>query len=436
MREARQVVPPDAGRADQVQLRFDLAPARGSVANAVADSFIDTAIQRRYESSAYARNFLERQINKTRGDLERSERSLVAYAQAQGIINTSTPGGQQGGGHEFAAGRIAGQAERSACRRNRAAGRGRRRLPPVAGDRANQRGHAEHAWRCSSSLPSFRRDYQQKRTFMKPDHPEMVSLRSQIDELQRQIAKEQAQVSSGRSNSLACRLSGRALGRRGAPGARGAAEGRGLNLRGRSIQYTILQREVDTNRALYDALLQRYKQIGVAGGVGIAPVSIVDRADVPQLPFKPNLFLNLLLGLGLGLARRLAGAIGLEFINDTIKSREDVRKKLSLAVPRVVPRTPAKDAFVEDLKNPTSIDLGSLFRDRRGAPVQHRIGHAEGLSADQHSSRRRQVFFGARARAEFCAARKSVLLIDGDLRKPAFKAASETGRPEQASDDR
>src|SRR5689334_16376612 len=59
-----------------------------TIANGVADSFINTALQRRYEASAYARNFLERQIAKTRGDLERSERSLVAYAQAQGIINT------------------------------------------------------------------------------------------------------------------------------------------------------------------------------------------------------------------------------------------------------------------------------------------------------------------------------------------------------------
>ena len=67
-----------------------------------------------------------------------------------------------------------------------------------------------------------------------------------------------------------------------------------LNLRGRSIQYNILQREVDTNRSLYDALLQRYKEIGVAGGVGTAPVSIVDRADPPGLPYKPNLFKNLL----------------------------------------------------------------------------------------------------------------------------------------------
>ena len=57
-----------------------------------------------------------------------------------------------------------------------------------------------------------------------------------------------------------------------------------LNLRGRSIQYNILQREVDTNRSLYDALLQRYKEIGVAGGIGISPVSIVDRADVRAAP--------------------------------------------------------------------------------------------------------------------------------------------------------
>src|SRR5690348_6168095 len=70
------------------------------IANGVADSFINTAIQRRYESSAYARNFLERQINKTRGDLENSERSLVAYAQAEGIINTGSTDpatGSQGG---------------------------------------------------------------------------------------------------------------------------------------------------------------------------------------------------------------------------------------------------------------------------------------------------------------------------------------------------
>ena len=59
---------------------------------------------------------------------------------------------------------------------------------------------------------------------------------------------------------------------------------------------------------------------------------------------------KVLLGLGLGLGAGLAGAIGLEFINDTIKSREDVRRKLGLPCIGAVPRIPAKDAFVEELK--------------------------------------------------------------------------------------
>src|SRR5690242_18894286 len=92
------VTPPDVG--ELIKFSYDSTSPQlaAAVANAVADSFINTAIQRRYESSAYARNFLERQINKTRGDLERSERSLVAYAQAEGIINTSSSDAVQSGG--------------------------------------------------------------------------------------------------------------------------------------------------------------------------------------------------------------------------------------------------------------------------------------------------------------------------------------------------
>ena len=56
----------------------------------IATAFINTTLQRRYEASTYARNFLEKPDWKTRGDFEKSERQLVAYAQSQGIINTSS----------------------------------------------------------------------------------------------------------------------------------------------------------------------------------------------------------------------------------------------------------------------------------------------------------------------------------------------------------
>src|SRR3954468_7016362 len=90
------VVAPEQGQLIKFSYDSTSPQLAALVANGIADSFINTALQRRYEASAYARNFLERQINKTRGDLERSERAVVAYAQQQGIINTGGTTGPDG----------------------------------------------------------------------------------------------------------------------------------------------------------------------------------------------------------------------------------------------------------------------------------------------------------------------------------------------------
>jgi capsular exopolysaccharide synthesis family protein len=182
---------------------------------------------------------------------------------------------------------------------------------------------------------------------------------------------------------------------------------------------------VDTNRALYDALLQRYKQIGVAGGVGTAPVSIVDRAQVPTFPFKPNLLMNLLLGLGLGIAAGSAAAVGLEFFNDTIKTRDDVRRKLALACLGTVPKTSAKDSFVDDLRNPTSVIseaysamIAALrFSTEEGTPKVLLVTSTRSGEGKSSSALALAQNFARRGRR--------VLLVDSDLRKPAFKAAND-----------
>jgi polysaccharide biosynthesis transport protein len=400
------------------------------VANGIADSFINTSLQRRYEASAYARNFLERQINKTRSDLEQSERAVVAYAQQQGIITTgggAGPDGKPTGGNNDT---------------NSLQGESLVQLNTALAGATARRVSAEGAYRQAlatgptseinnsvlplrQELAKLQSEYQQKREFMKPEHPEMLSLQSQIDELQRQIANQANQASSGRINGLLADYRAALEGERSLQARVAQLKGDVLDLRGRSIQYNILQREVDTNRGLYDALLQRYKQIGVAGGVGMAPVSIVDRAQVPNFPFKPNLLLNLLVGLGLGLIAGVASAVGLEFVNDTIKSREDVRKKLGLSCLGTVPKTPAKDTFVEDLKNPTSmiseaysaIVAALRFSTEEGMPRVLLVTST--LSAEGKSS-------SALAIAQnFARRERRVLLMDSDLRKPAFKAASE-----------
>jgi capsular exopolysaccharide synthesis family protein len=414
------VVPPQQG--ELIRFSFDSTSPQlaATVANAVADSFIDTAIQRRYESSAYARNFLERQISKTRGDLERSERALVAYAQRQGIITTGGSDSQSGSDTTSLQGeslvKINQALADATARRVAAEGAYRQSLATGPTMEVTQSTQV-----LQQQLAQLQAEYQQKRTLMKPDHPEMAGLRSQIEELQRQIAKERARVSSGRSNSLLADYRA-ALSAENALRARVAQlKGDVLDLRGRSIQYTILQREVDTNRALYDALLQRYKQIGVAGGIGVSPVSVVDRATPPDIPFKPNLLLNILLGVGFGLLAGLAGAIGLEFINDTIKSREDVRKKLALPCLGAVPRTPGK-AFVDTVRDPgspVSEATSAVVTARRFSTEERRP--KELLLTSTRSGEGKSSSALALAQ-NFARRGKSVLLVDGDLRKPAFKA--------------
>ncbi len=425
------VIKPEEGQIIKFSYDSTSPQLAAMVANGVADSFINASLQRRYEASAYARNFLERQIAKTRGDLERSERQLVAYAQAQGIINTG--GGPDGSGQPGGGG---GNSDANSLQ-----GESLVTLNKALADATARRVAAEGAYRqaqatgptaeVTASTQALRQqraqleaDYQQKLTFMKPEHPDMISLRSQINELDKQIARESAQMSSGRTNTLLADYRAALSAERALQARVAQLKGAVLNLRGRSIQYNILQREVDTNRSLYDALLQRFKEIGVAGGIGLAPVSIVDRADTPSLPFKPNVFLNLIAGLGLGLLAGIAGAIGLEFANDTIKTREDVRSKLGLACLGIVPTT-SKDSFVDDLKNPASIISEAYSAVVAALRFSTDAGMPKVLFVTSTQPTEGKSSTALALAQNFARREKSVLLVDSDLRKPAFRAAND-----------
>ncbi|MEA1071016.1 GumC family protein [Sphingomonas sp. LY160] len=416
---------PKEGQLIEYSYEAETPQLAASIANGVAESFINSTLQRRYDASAYARTFLERQIVKARGDLERSERQLVAYAQAQGIINIGTgengqPNGDVGSlqGESLVA---LNQALSTAVAR-RVAAEGAYRQSRTVGPTTEDNSGTQALRQSRAALEA---EYQDKRTLMKPDHPEMLSLRSRIDELNRQISRETSQVASGRSNSLLSEYRGAQAAENALQGRVNALKGSVLNLRGRSIQYNILQREVDTNRSLYDALLQRFKEVGVAGGIGSAPVSIVDKAEIPDGPFKPNLFLNLLLGSLFGLVLGMLTAIALEFLYDTIKTRQDVRSKLGLACLGAIPKTTGKDSFVDELKDPKSIVseayssvVASLrFSTEGGLPktlVVTSTRPSEGKSSSSLALSQNFARRGAR-----------VLLMDSDLRKPAFKAASD-----------
>lgn len=294
------------------------AALSAKVSNSLADNFIESNLTRRYEAAAYARNFLQNRLRQVRSRLEDSERKAVQYAQQQGLIRIKTGGADNSGEQSLLAsqlGELSTQLTAAHAQRAQAEAQYRQ---GTAGTAAAQ----SLSSATLSTLRPQRADLLAQMTKLQTDYgakyPPVIALRAQIDELDRQIGREEARVNS----SVAQDLGGRY---RQALAAESALQQKVDSLKsqligeeGRSIQYNILQRDVDTNRALYDALLQRFKEVGIAGGVGTNNVAIVDPAIVPQRPSSPNLPLNLALGLMLGLILGAGGAIVLEQLAESV----------------------------------------------------------------------------------------------------------------------
>jgi capsular exopolysaccharide synthesis family protein len=401
------------------------------LANAYADNFIQSNMERRYEATSYARNFLQQRIAAVKTRLEQSERQLVAYAKAQGILTLAVDTGGTGSVRQEqsidAATLIQTNNALSAAKSDRIAAE--QRFRQAAGAQSQVAAISDPTVQgLGQQRAQLEAQYQQKLALFKPDFPEMVQLRNQIDSLGKEIARQRSSVSGSTSNNLRAEYQA-ALARENALQAK-VNEGKAglMALRERSIQYTILQREVDTNRSLYDALLQRFKEVGVAGGVGANVVSVVDRAQVPGAPFKPNLPLNIMIGLCIGLVLGLGTAFSIEWIDDTIKTPDDLGTKLGLASLGVIPGVGKGLTVREQLEDPRS-QVSEAYQSVRTA-LQFSTDHGVPRSLLVTSTRASEGKSStALALAQTLAGLgSSVLLVDADLRKPTFRGPTSTSQ--------
>jgi capsular exopolysaccharide synthesis family protein len=392
------------------------------IANSLADNFIQSNLERKFESTAYARNFLEQRISAVKKKLEESERSLVAYATQQGIVELGGSSKDSGGGQPSldASSLMAMNDALQKARDDRIAAEQRYRRAQSS-TAVTQSLNNPTVQTLTSQRAQLQAEYQQKLSTYQPEYPEMMALRARIDSLGSAIASESRNVRGSVSGSLSSEFQA-AVARENALQARvNQLKGDVLDLRRRSIQYTILQREVDTSRSLYDALLQRFKEVGVAGGVGENLVSVIDRAQVPGGPFKPNLPLNLAIGLMAGLILGFGTAFAIEWIDDTVKTPDDLTAKLRIAALGVIPQVAKGGSVQEELQEPRSpiseayqsVRTALQFSTDHGVPKNLLITStraSEGKSSTALALSYTLASLGAR-----------VLLIDADLRKPTFK---------------
>ena len=320
-----------------VRVHFD-SPSRAfsmQAVNAIAEGFIAMNLERRFDASSYAKGYLEDRLAQLKQKLEDSERELVAFAQEEQIL--ALDNNQSLAGQNLSELNTAVSQAQSA--RIRAEARWRQASAAVGAALPSDMLAGSIIAALQETRGTVMGSFQEKSRLYKPEYPEMKQLRAQVDEIDRQIAAEITAIKSRVKAEYDAALTQETLLREQLT----TLKTETLDLQSRSINYNILQREVATNRELYDGLLQRYKEIGVAGGVSSNNISIVDRGQTPRGRFKPSLSRNLLLALLAGLMLGVLLALLLEYLDDTVKTPEDIEKKLQLVHLGVIPKLPKDD---------------------------------------------------------------------------------------------
>jgi capsular exopolysaccharide synthesis family protein len=405
-----------------VKVHFDSTDPKLSaqVANMIAEAFITLNLERRMDSSSYAKTFLQEHLQQTKSKLEDSERQLVDFSRQEAIINVDdkqTAVSQRFMELNSALGKAIQERVDAESQFKQIQGSKSQALGKILDSTLIQN--------LKQSKAKLESDYREGLQIYKPAYPKMQQLEGQIAEIQSKIDSEVANVVTAiKSTYEAARYKESVV-----QAQLDASKQELLDLQGRSIQYTILKRETDTNRQLYDGLLQRLKEVSVAGGVDTNNVSVVDNAEVPNGKFKPSLSLNAMIAAFLG----LFGGIGLAFLfeqlDDTIKQPEDIERLLGISILGVVPLI--RDSGKEQDERRVALALAAVDDPRSAFSEAYRsvrtalqFSTADGapkvLMVTSPSAGEGKSTSALSLAIHFSQAGKRVLLVDADLRNPSL----------------
>lgn len=180
----------------------------------------------------------------------------------------------------------------------------------------------------------------------KPKHPKMVQLTSKIEntkrKLREEITKEVENLKVEQSFLLAKEKILQAT--------VSDFEKDAMDITRKELEYTILQRDMNTNQQLYDTLLVKIKESDIEDNMDVSNIRVAEAASVPVKPIKPKKKRNLILSVILGLMTGVGLAFFIEYIDRTLRTEEDVQRYLDLPVLSVIP--------VANPDKPTVLDYG------------------------------------------------------------------------------
>lgn len=327
--ESVSIEPRRSSRLVEVQVVNKDGELAARIANQIAQTFIAMNLERKLESSVYARQFLEEQIQVTKAKLEQSERVINQYAKRNEILNLGEKTSATTQNYvDFSAALAKAEQDRIKAEAQYEEVRARPESAPSVLDNLAIQTYKEQRAKLEA-------EYAKNLAVFKPNYPAMLQAKSQIDELQRRIDTEVGTILASIKGQYEAAKKQEALLR-----ARvGASRDEVLMVQDRSVDLNLLKRELDTNRQVYDSLLQRLKEVSVTAGLNTNNISVVDPAEASLNPVQPRPAINLAVGLMLGLLAGVLVAILREQMDDSIKHEDEVERVFARPLLGWIPQT-------------------------------------------------------------------------------------------------
>jgi polysaccharide biosynthesis transport protein len=420
-----------------------------TVANAYASEYIRQGVELRSQGNREAEHFLHEKLADIKDQLEKSEIALNDYRRDKGII----PGLMVLSGNDAVVvnrleelsrdltqaqvTRIGLEAQVHLIHQERY-----NELPAVMSNALIQglEGQINDLYSQQASLSNQ----------FKPDYPPLAQLQAKLEETQDRLDGEIDHVVRGIEDQYK-----EALDREHRLDAE-AEKQRALTLsiNDAAVQYAILQRDVDTNRQLYDSVLKAMKDVGILAETQTSSISIIDRAEPPGTPSSPRPLRAMSLAAVLGLVGAVGLAFVLEYLDNSLKTPQEAERYLGLPALAVVPHFAgqavvygqrkllrSQDALAKSPSHEPSRPQGygssllEAYRHLRTALLLSRAGAPPKTTLFTSAlAREGKTVTAVNTAVMFAQLGSRVLLIDADLRRPRchqfFSLENRTGLTE------
>lgn len=302
------------------------------IVNAVAETFVFQNLEKKTETNSTTGDFLQRRVAELQNQIRSDEERLGNYAKNHQILSLS-------GDQNIVVERLAGlnrqlleaENERKLAEASYRSGAEPRAAAALADTTSRAAADVE------VKIGELRQRMRALRVKYTQEHPEVIAVREQLEELQAQARENRSHATANVTTNLETRYK-QALAREQSLRA-GLERQRGETLaqNDAAIAYRIIQQEIETNKSLLDGLLQRSRENDVVLAGTPNNISVVDYALAPESPVGPKRAQSVLLAFMLSLSFGVGLALFLEYLNDTVRSSEDVERHLRLAALSVIP---------------------------------------------------------------------------------------------------